>query len=159
MTTFDFGDGHGPVPAHQHPNGGGWVADSATVATTAYIGPNARVYGDAWVAGDARVYGDAQVYGNARVYGNAWVAGNAWVSGGRHVLTIGPIGSEDKTITAWRTDGGHGLSVGCWENHQIDELAAEVLRRAPGYVAEYAAAEALIRVRIAEWDSQREEPA
>ena len=29
MTTFDFGKG--PVPAHQHPNGGGWVADTATV--------------------------------------------------------------------------------------------------------------------------------
>ena len=27
MTTFDFEDGKGPVPAHQHPNGDGWVAD------------------------------------------------------------------------------------------------------------------------------------
>ena len=26
MTTYDFKDGNGPVPAHQHPNGGGWVA-------------------------------------------------------------------------------------------------------------------------------------
>ena len=26
MTTFDFGTG--PVPAHQHPNGGGWVAEA-----------------------------------------------------------------------------------------------------------------------------------
>ena len=29
--TFDFKDGNGPVPAHQHPNGGGWVADTAKV--------------------------------------------------------------------------------------------------------------------------------
>lgn len=37
-TTFDFEDGNGPVPAHQHSNGGGWVADTATVADTAYVG-------------------------------------------------------------------------------------------------------------------------
>ena len=64
-TTFDFGEG--PVPAHKHPNGGGWVADSA------------RVSGNAWVSGDARVYGNAQVSGNARVSGDARVYGNAWV--------------------------------------------------------------------------------
>jgi len=27
MTKFDFGAG--PVPAHKHKNGGGWVADTA----------------------------------------------------------------------------------------------------------------------------------
>ena len=32
--TFDFGNG--PVPAHQHPNGKGWVADTALVADTAF---------------------------------------------------------------------------------------------------------------------------
>ena len=70
---FDFQDGNGPVPAHKHPNGGGWVADTALVSRTACVGPNARVYGKAWVSGNARVYGYAQVYGNARVYGNAQV--------------------------------------------------------------------------------------
>jgi len=30
--TSDFGSG--PVPAHQHKNGGGWVADTAFVAET-----------------------------------------------------------------------------------------------------------------------------
>jgi len=50
MTTFDFGAG--PVPAHQHPNGGGWVADTASVSETAYIGPAARVSGNAVVSGE-----------------------------------------------------------------------------------------------------------
>lgn len=58
LTTFDFGDG--PVPAHQHSNGGGWVADTAHVDETAYVGPDARVYGDARVSGAARVYGAAR---------------------------------------------------------------------------------------------------
>ena len=43
MTTYDFGAG--PVPAHQHPNGGGWVAESATVSDAVFIGPQARVAG------------------------------------------------------------------------------------------------------------------
>lgn len=41
----DFGDGNGPVPAHKHENGGGWVANTATVQASAYIGRDARVYG------------------------------------------------------------------------------------------------------------------
>ena len=58
MTTFDFG--FGPVPAHQHPNGRGWVADTAHVDDSAYIGPDARVFGDARVYGGAWVYGGVQ---------------------------------------------------------------------------------------------------
>jgi hypothetical protein len=50
--THDFEDGAGPVPAHQHVNGGGWVADTAHVDDTAYVGP------DACVSGTARVYGN-----------------------------------------------------------------------------------------------------
>ena len=79
--TFDFQDGNGPVPAHQHPNGGGWVADTASVADTAYIGSDARVYGNAQVYGNARIYDNARVCGDANVFGNAEVFGNAWVSG------------------------------------------------------------------------------
>lgn len=57
--TFDFGDDHefvdrpnfaGPVPAHRHANGGGWVADTATVDPTAYVGPSAQVSGHAQVS-------------------------------------------------------------------------------------------------------------
>jgi len=87
MTTFDFNDGNGPVPAHKHPNGGGWVADTAKVDETAYVGRDARVYGDArvydnaMIGGYARVYGDAQVYDNAMIGGYAMVYGNATVGG------------------------------------------------------------------------------
>ena len=60
--AIDFLDGQGPVPAHRHPNGGGWVADTARVADTAWVADTARVFGEAWVFGEARVYGKAQVY-------------------------------------------------------------------------------------------------
>jgi len=82
MTIHDFKDGNGPVPAHQHSNGGGWVADTATVEDTVYVGPDARVYGDAWVHGNALVYGNAEVGGTAEVYGNAEVGGTVRVLSG-----------------------------------------------------------------------------
>jgi hypothetical protein len=47
----DFNDGKGPVPAHQHANGGGRVADTVTIDDTAFVGPDARVFGDAEVYG------------------------------------------------------------------------------------------------------------
>ncbi len=62
-TTFDFGAG--PVPAHRHLNGGGWVADTARVDASVYVGSGAQVFGK------ARVFGDAWVFGKARVRGAA----------------------------------------------------------------------------------------
>ena len=84
--TYDFQDGSGPVPAHQHPNGGGWVADTALVDATAYVEDTARVYGSAQVFGDAQVSGKAQVFGEARVSGRARVFGDAQVSGRAQVF-------------------------------------------------------------------------
>ena len=79
ITYHDFKDGKGPVPAHRHCKGKGWVADTTTVENTVYVGLNAQVYGYAQVAGDAKVAGDAQVYGDASVYGGAKVFGKAEV--------------------------------------------------------------------------------
>ena len=171
---------------HRHPIGGGWVEDTASVDEMAHIGPDAQVYGDAEVFGAARVsgnaqvcgnaqvsgaaqvFGDAEVFGAARVYGAARVSGNAEVFGAaqvygaarvsapRHVLTVGPIGSEDQTLTLFRTETGYGVSVGCWrpDGATLDDLTAEVQRRAPDHADEYEAAMALCRVRIAEWEKR-----
>jgi len=65
---------------------GGWVESEKNLDQS----------GNAWVSGNARVYGDARVYGNARVYGDARVSGNA------HWITIGPIGSENGFLSAFR---------------------------------------------------------
>lgn len=45
---YIFGDSS-HVDAHQHPNGGGWVADTAHVDNAAFVGPNAQVSGNARV--------------------------------------------------------------------------------------------------------------
>jgi hypothetical protein len=88
-TVFDFGDGNGPVPAHKHVNGGGWVADTAYVADTAFVGP------------------EALVYGSARVYGNAICTKDPTViSGGLPwVITVYDnvvaIGCQQRTLERW----------------------------------------------------------
>lgn len=79
---FDFGKGY-LEPAHQHPNGGGWVADTAFVEDTCFVGPYATVYDNAQVSGNvkvndyAKIYGDAVLMDNVKVYGNAEVFDNA----------------------------------------------------------------------------------
>src|SRR5208282_837386 len=70
---------------HQHPNGGGWVANTAKAEPSAYVGPNAQVSGDARVSGNAQVFDNAQAYGNAWVFGDARVYGDARVSGNARV--------------------------------------------------------------------------
>ena len=94
--TFDFGDG--PVPAHRHKNGGGWVANTARVGNSVYIGSGARVYGEAEVVDNAQILDHARVYenavvrentiirDNARVFGNACISGNAEVAEFAHIL-------------------------------------------------------------------------
>lgn len=72
----------------RHPNGGGWVAKSASVAPTAYIGPDCMVLDGAKVLDRAIIEDDAIISGkdvvvkdNARVYGKAIVSGAAELSG------------------------------------------------------------------------------
>ena len=82
--TYDFLDGAGSVPAHQHSNGGGWVADSAYVAASAFVGPDAKVFGNAWI------FDNAWVFDNVSVFDTASVSSNA-VAGGP------PLGSTNST--------------------------------------------------------------
>lgn len=55
----------------RHPNGGGWVADTATVDESAYVGPNAMVLDKAKVLDHAVIEDFVIVYGNAVFKDNA----------------------------------------------------------------------------------------
>ena len=94
VDLFDFGDG--PVPAHTHPNGGGWVANSAYVEIHAYVGRQAEVFGLAQVSDQARVFGKARVSGKARVCGNARVYGDAHIQFG--TLTVDIITCQEGKV-------------------------------------------------------------
>ena len=152
-TTYDFGAG--PVPAHQHPNGGGWVADTARVADTAYVGPYAKVAGGTIHGGTIEggtIHGGT-IWGGT-IWGGTIRGGTIWggtIWGERDILVLGPVGSEDQLVTLVRDGAGHLLGVGCWHGHQVDELAAEVQSRCPDRADEYALVEALLRHRLAEW--------
>ena len=67
---------------HAHPNGGGFVADTARVAETVYVAPDAMVLGEAVLTGNARVEDHAIVTGAATVQDNAVICGHAVVAGG-----------------------------------------------------------------------------
>ena len=101
---------------HQHPNGKGWVQNTARVDSSVYVFGSAQVFGNARVLGDARVYGNAQVSGSARVFGDAWVSGSAQVSGDARVSgdawEISPLfmhGSKHSVTTCSHTS----LQIGC----------------------------------------------
>ena len=113
---------------------GGWVESEK----------NLEQSGDAWVEGNARVSGDARV------------------SKTRHYLLIGPVGSEDRTVTICRTRAddttGHYVQAGCWAG-TVDQLAERITTAWPDlsekkrarYRGEYEAVIALARPRIQRW--------
>ena len=155
------GDVGGWVQSLHLENGSARVGDSAWVSGNAQVSGDARVYGAAWVFGNAQVYGDAWVYGDAQVYGDAWVSGNAQVERTWHLITVGPIGSENVTATLFRTkDGKHALIVGCWTG-TLGTLMAEVKRRRESWAgdeaqheawtAQYKALKALGKATVGRW--------
>ena len=155
-------------------SGNAWVSDSARVSGDAEVYGNAEVSGNAWVFDSARVSGDARVYGNARVsssarvHGNALISGNADLARSRHVLTLGPVGSGDRTVTIHRHyDGpsaakwGHRINAGCWSG-TLGELADRIAGDGHGWPAglvdrcraDYRAVIVVARIRVAEWEAE-----
>lgn len=154
-------------------DGNAQVYDDALVCGNAFLSENSCVYGaalvceDAWVLGGAQVYGNAQVRdkarvdGNARVYGNARVRGTAWVyrsariANLRHMLSLGPIGSEDGTFTLFRTDSGPCVTRGGFSG-TLDEFekAVNETHGDNQHAQEYRAVIALARLRVREWEAQ-----
>ncbi|MCM1530085.1 MAG: DUF6055 domain-containing protein [Alistipes sp.] len=75
-----------------HPNGGGFVASTASVDASVYVGKNAKVLGYATISGNARIDGYATVTGSAMVSGNAVVTGHAVVAESAQVKDNAIIG-------------------------------------------------------------------
>lgn len=81
----------------QHSNGGGWVSNKASVASTVYVGPDAVVNGGT-ISGKVRIEDFAVVNGGT-------ISGNAVVRG-RALVTAGTIG-DDAVLEedAWLVSG------------------------------------------------------
>ncbi|HAG13523.1 MAG TPA: hypothetical protein DCG49_06635 [Ruminococcus sp.] len=69
------------IRGHQHPNGGGFVADTAHVDDSVYVGEHAAVIGYANVTGNVVIDGYAMVAENAKISGNVYVGDCAMIMG------------------------------------------------------------------------------
>ncbi|MBQ4465408.1 MAG: hypothetical protein II916_05550, partial [Oscillospiraceae bacterium] len=99
------------VRGHAHSNGGGFVADSASVADTVYVAPNAQVLGRATVSGNARITGHAVVAGNAKISGNAIIGDSACVAGNASVTDNARV-LESALVTDNYTVSGNATAKG-----------------------------------------------
>lgn len=74
-----FVNNHVGIAGSAHGNGGGFVADTATVGRRAYVGPDAQVLGNAILEGYARVEDEATVTQFATVTDDAIIRGAGFV--------------------------------------------------------------------------------
>ena len=81
--------GYSRGKGHIHSNGGGWVADTASVADSVYVGPDAMVLGNAVVSGNVRITDHAVAAGDSVISENAVIADHAVVHGGGWVYVNG----------------------------------------------------------------------
>ena len=110
--THSFKEGDNPVAAHRHPNGGGWVADTASVDESVYIEAGSCVFGIARVVGSVRLTGESSIYDCAwvwgddvRIHGQSQVFDNALVSGSARLVHGAKVFGE-----AWVCDRAQVLS-------------------------------------------------
>lgn len=149
---FDFKDGNGPVPAHRHSRGAGWVADTAYVSDTAYVGSTAKVYGSAkvlgrsWICDNSRVYGNAVVLGGCCTYLDAEVFGQVKLFGGINVfgrvsscrdVICAPHGSFCGTLFFFRDRRSHDpdstrRDITCLLEEELAEAALEIKKARSG---------------------------
>ncbi|NLP01565.1 MAG: avirulence protein [Fibrobacter sp.] len=96
------------VAGRAHSNGGGFVANSANVASTVYVGPFARVLGGT-VQGNARIEDRAIIKGGT-IRDNAIVKDNAMVAGG----TVSGSAVVSDNAAVWSgTITDNGRADGC----------------------------------------------
>ncbi|MDP6490331.1 MAG: DUF6055 domain-containing protein [Kiritimatiellia bacterium] len=116
----------------RHPNGGGWVQATATVAPTAYVGPNAMVLDGAHVLDNAIidefgvVMGTAVVSGHARVCGQGVVRDKATVGGYSRVWQT--LKGEDAAKLMPKRPGAKDVhEFGLWANYAMDRGDSTIL--------------------------------
>lgn len=98
------------VSGKAHPNGGGFVADTAKIDPTAYVGPNAMVLDRAQVLGNARVEDYAVVMGSAIVKDNARISGHALVRDNAQVYGNGKARDWATVSGGWKVyENGRAL--------------------------------------------------
>lgn len=73
---FHSRDGSVLAEAHKHPNGGGWVANTAKVDTSVYVSSGSEVFGNAEITGHVVIRGKCRIYGRAKITGDVTLLGD-----------------------------------------------------------------------------------
>lgn len=145
------------------------VQGRGVVTDFARVRDDVVVTDDAFVGGTASVHGHTRLGGNSRVYGCTLLKQGHFmdvvhpvdIGDTRHVMSVGPIGSEDVTAELVRTkDGGHLVIIGCWDG-TVDTMMDEVRVRSQYWgvsaterdtlIEEYEHLHKLFKKRIALW--------
>ena len=118
--------GYAMQQGHKHANGGGWVADTASVADSVYVAPNAKVLGRAKLSGHVRIEDYATVANDVTIKDNAVISGHAVVDGGGWIYVnnaweIGAITVSGNAVISDSAVVTGGCSIS--ENAQIQQKA------------------------------------
>ena len=116
----------------RHPNGGGWVQSTATVAPTAYVGPNAMVLGTAKVLDNAIiddfavVTDQAVVSDHARICGQGLIKDQARANGYSRVWQT--VEKENLATRMPKRPGAKDAhKLGLWANYAMDQADNAIL--------------------------------
>jgi carbonic anhydrase/acetyltransferase-like protein (isoleucine patch superfamily) len=106
------------------------IRDRAMVYGYAHVRGNARVADSARIHGsaivkDADICGNADIGGQAFVYSHGEIGKDAVIREARDLLVVSPIGSEDGTLTIYRTATGCRAIRGCFRG-TLDKFADAV---------------------------------
>jgi carbonic anhydrase/acetyltransferase-like protein (isoleucine patch superfamily) len=108
----------------RHPNGGGWVAQTANVDPDAFVGYNAMVHDHALVekkcviADDAVVCGHARVMGKSKILNRAIVSGSSVICGGSSIRDRAFVG-DGAYIAAGSSIEGFAIVTGLAEIRNV----------------------------------------
>jgi carbonic anhydrase/acetyltransferase-like protein (isoleucine patch superfamily) len=138
------------------------IEDDAVVEGHAQISEDVVVKGSAYVADYARVFGNAVVGGTARILGRAQIGYEAEVLSDRHWFVVGPVGSENRYVTVYRTRSNKATVIaGCFTG-TVQELADRVkpegghgwYSNVDGHRADYESIVKLAKAREREWKAE-----
>jgi NDP-sugar pyrophosphorylase family protein len=138
MFYHDFGDGNGPVKAKIHFNGGGIVADTATVDNKAYVSSCSFVYGNATVGAFTVINLGSRVSGNSiiseysrinysRICDQSFIAKNSYVSFsviiGKYKTRVGQkISAQVKGVKSYTIERSDGHKFNVFREKLTNEL-------------------------------------
>jgi UDP-3-O-[3-hydroxymyristoyl] glucosamine N-acyltransferase len=121
------------IDGSPHPNGGGFVAKSATVEPSVFVGPDAMVLGSARVTGQARIEDHAVVTDSAHVSEEAIVGGWALVCEEAKVIEQGRVDGCAR-VAGRVTVGGRALVTDYVRVHDEGRIVGDALIKGFGDV-------------------------